>query len=218
MSRCVDLTGKRYGKLTVIGRCGNYVPPSGHKHALWECKCDCGNISHATTGRLNSGNTKSCGCWANLKTAELNKTHGESKTRLYRIWKSMRMRCLNKNNPQYKDYGGRGISICDEWLSDYMSFRNWALSNGYADELTIDRIDVNGSYSPQNCRWITLQKQQDNRRNTIHITRNGTTKTASEWAELTGISYNTIRMRYYRGFAPEHILCENKVPWGTYRV
>ena len=154
------MIGKRFGKLTVIEespiRKGSFVH--------WICKCDCGNITHPIKGTsLRDGTTKSCGCLANEPK---NIIHGQGGTRLYVIWDNMNQRCRNPKRKEYKNYGGRGITVCDEWKGKFLPFYEWAISHGYSDDLTIERIDVNGNYEPSNCRWITIQEQQKNRRNT----------------------------------------------------
>lgn len=146
-----------------------------------------------TTGHLMSGHTKSCGCLG--RECRDQTTHGESHTRLNNIWYGMKARCLNPNSDAYSNYGGRGIDICDEWVHDYVSFRDWALSNGYADDLTLDRINVNLGYYPDNCRWATNKQQSNNKRNNVLLDYNGTKFTYSELADLAGISMNTLWMR-----------------------
>lgn len=153
-----DLTGKKFGKLTVLRMINN---PNG-KGFKWECKCECGNKTLVSAGSLVSGNTKSCG---EHKLGNI--THGMSNTRLYYIHKYMINRCTNKKYGGYKDYGGRGISVCDEWLNKekgFESFMVWALKNGYESDLTLDRVDVNGNYEPSNCRWADMHTQARNQR------------------------------------------------------
>lgn len=186
MSKIIDLTGRKYGKLLVICRKAS----NSKGNSMWECKCDCGKITVVSSNRLRSGNTKSCGC-----------THGEShgmaNTRIYRIWQAIKNRCLNKNVKAYIYYGGRGITICEEWIKSFNAFYEWAISNGYADNLTIDRINVNGNYEPLNCRWVEMKTQNNNTRHNKFITKNGETHTITEWAEIIGIKPATLYARIY---------------------
>lgn len=149
----IDLTGKRYGKLTVLER----VQTS--KKTKWKCKCDCGNEVVVASDNLRSGHSRSCGC---LKLEEVTK-HGQWNTRIYRIYYAMKQRCNNPKCAAYGYYGGRGIKVCIEWENDFQTFYNWAMSHGYADDLSIDRIDVNGNYEPSNCRWATATEQSFNK-------------------------------------------------------
>lgn len=193
MGRLVDLTGARYGYLTVVKRYG-----SKNGHATWECKCDCGKVTIVRGNDLKNGAVLSCGCKRAEVCGNTHRTHGHCKTRLHTIWQHMRQRCNNKNNPRYKYYGGRGITICDEW-NRYERFEEWALSHGYQDDLTIDRIDVNGDYCPDNCRWVTWKAQQNNRRNNVIITAFGETRTLTEWEEISGVNRTTIQKRIKGG-------------------
>ena len=153
--KLIDLKGKRFGNILVLRKADSIVLSSGRKKVAWECVCDCGNYFVASAENLSSGHTKSCGCST--------RKHGlAKKERLYNIWVCMKQRCRDENASNYRYYGGRGISVCDEWRSDYTKFREWALSHGYKDDLTIDRIDVNENYCPENCRWITIAEQQRN--------------------------------------------------------
>jgi hypothetical protein len=136
--------------------------------------------------------------------------HGKRKTRLYRIWANVKTRCTNKNDPHYNRYGGRGITVCDEWKNDFEAFCNWAMSNDYADDLTIDRIDNNGNYCPSNCRWVTVKEQNQNKRNVILLTYNGETKSAAEWARKLNLGHDTIRQRYRKGWTVEQCLFGKK--------
>lgn len=181
--RVKDLSGRRFGKLTVFlfGEVRN-------GHAYWLCKCDCGGTCYVRGSHLICGNVSSCGC------SKGNITHGESKTRLYNIWAGMRDRCTNQNSQAYASYGARGIKICPEW-DDYKSFRDWALANGYSEDLTIDRINNDDGYSPKNCRWATALQQASNTRKTRLITYNGETHTKSEWARVLNMNQSTLSMR-----------------------
>lgn len=160
MGRLIDLTGQRFGRLVVISKSASNTSYHG---AMWKCRCDCGNETIVNGGNLRSGNTTSCGCY-HRERQRAGKSHGMSKARLYRIWKAMHTRCYNKNFPAFQYYGGRGIQISEEWRSDFVSFHDWAMTHGYADNLTIDRIDTNGNYCPTNCRWVTMAEQNRNKR------------------------------------------------------
>lgn len=164
MSKLKDLTGQRFGRLTVISRDEDYVAPSG-KIPRWKCKCDCGRTITVLGSNLKSGSTKSCGCF-HLESAQKTKNvkHGKCESRLYNIWVCMKQRCYNSKYPKYDYYGGRGITVCDEWKSSFEKFQDWALSHGYAEELTLDRIKNDGNYEPGNCRWATRSVQNSNRR------------------------------------------------------
>ena len=184
----VNIGGLRFGRLEVIEM--SHVDKSGK--AFWICKCDCGNKKIVSGDKLRSGKTKSCGCLqAELRKNGIRKTHGMTKTRLYTEWCNMRSRCHNVNN---KNYGGRGISVCDEW-EKFENFMLWAISNGYNDNLTIERIHVDGNYEPDNCKWITPKEQHLNRTDSHKITAFGETKTIKEWSDSTGIGYDTIERR-----------------------
>lgn len=168
-----DLTGQRFGRLTVIDRGEDYISPKGKRHVRWNCICDCGNKTVVDTNDLRRGHTMSCGCYKIDVTGEKARTHGGREDRLYHVFSNMKNRCFNKNSQDYKYYGGRGITICDDWL-DYAVFKEWAYNNGYDEnapkgQCTIDRIDVNGDYCPDNCRWVPMNIQCVNKRNNKNV-------------------------------------------------
>ena len=192
-----DLTGQKFGRLTVIG-----IDESRNtKKTYWICQCDCGNISSHRSDGLLAGTIKSCGCYKSEQDAirvAKNHKHKQSGTRLYNIWLGMKSRCYNTNDPVYKNWGGRGVTVCDEWKNDFACFYEWAIENGYNDKLTIDRIDNDGNYTPDNCRWASQKQQSRNRRSNIEITIGNETKTLIEWCEIFKLPYQTIHARYTR--------------------
>ena len=164
--------------------------------------CDCGKTVVVSGYNLRSGKTKSCGCYMIDQTKKANTKHGMFGTSIYRTYSNMKNRCYNPNYYLYKDYGGRGISVCDEWLGNngFSNFYEWSKENGYRPDLSLDRIDCDGNYSPQNCRWVDMVTQQNNRRNNHMITANGETHTMAEWSRITNIPYCTIQRRIYSGW------------------
>lgn len=200
-SRFNDLTGKRFNRLTVI----RFIPQEERttRQYDWLCKCDCGNEVKANAYKLKNGLQQSCGCLKEEmkpRLGEITRKYKHPNKRLYSVYKAMIERCCNPNNSRYPEYGGRGIRIADEWLGEmgYDSFSEWSLDNGYdmksaSRECTIDRIDVNGNYEPSNCRWITNQEQQNNRRNNQRFSYNGEEHTIAEWSRILNINYNTLR-------------------------
>lgn len=178
-------TGERYRRLTIIEELESSHYPSGAIKRQFLCKCDCGKEVVRALQGLRAGTTISCGCHVSeMRISQ----HKKDNPRLYSIWCSMKGRCYGINNTNYHNYGGRGIKICNEWVNDFESFCKWALSNGYSDDLSIDRIDVNGDYCPENCRWTTMKVQHNNRRDTRFITYKGVTKSIMQWSEETGFS------------------------------
>lgn len=262
MSAVTDISGMRFGRLTVIGRAGS----NKNGRALWNCQCDCGAFTVVKGNALLSGNTKSCGClnfsditgkrfgrltaicpdnsrsnshgkyWicrcdcgaycsvfrSNLvcgetescgrgKCRNTRKTHGGSRERLYHVWADMRRRCISPQCSNYSSYGGRGITVCEEWQNSFEAFRDWALANGYDEtaprgECTIDRIDVNGSYSPENCRWVNATAQNNNKRKNRRIECFGEVKTLAEWALEYGMVPETLARRLSSGMSIETAL------------
>ena len=191
-----NLVGMKFGRLTVMDR---ESPKSKKTKGLWVCKCECGNVIKVNTSDLKSGNTTSCGCKRKETLRQLRTKHGESNTRLYNVWSDMKKRCYNTKNVDYKNYGGRGITVCDEWM-DFQNFYEWAIANGYDEtaprgQCTIDRINVDGNYEPENCRWVDRYIQMNNKRNNRILTYNGESHTLAEWCEIVNIPYNCLKSR-----------------------
>lgn len=205
MGKFIDLTGQKFGKLTVVIRAGVNM----QNKALWVCKCDCGKETIVSGVYLRNGHTKSCGCYRAEIGEKIFTKHNGSNTRLYRIWCGIKKRCYDRNDKdKYKYYGGRGITVCDEWRNDFQAFYDWAMSHGYADDLTIDRIDNNGNYAPLNCRWISKKEQMNNTRRNHSVTINGESKNITQWAEESGVPIKTLWYRLKKGWSGERLLCE----------
>lgn len=186
-----DITGRKFGMLTVIGRDFSFKSP---KRTKWICRCDCGNEKSILRDSLMSGRCNSCGCQMYKSHKGINKTHGMSRTRIYHEWTSMRKRC-NPNSKDAKNYYDRSISVCDEWQKSFLPFYEWAMANGYDDTLTIDRIDNNKGYYPENCRWVTIAQQQSNKVNTVHIEYEGETYCLRQLCLKIGFPYKTAHQR-----------------------
>ena len=194
----------RMNRLTLIGF-SHYS--KGKKYCKFACAC--GNTKVIRYNHVMSERIKSCGCLAKEKGN--NYRHGYTGTRLYNVWTNMKGRCTNPNNVGYQNYGGRGISVCNDWSDSFISFMTWALANGYSDNLTIERKDVNSGYCPDNCTWISIEKQNENKTTTTYLTHNGETKSIKNWAEETGTSIKTICNRIYSGWCDyEAILGRNR--------
>lgn len=190
------LIGKKYGRLTIL----KYIYKGRHK-AYFLCQCECGNKKVIEATSVKNGYVKSCGCLhqEQLKIQKPRTTHGKCRTRIYRIWSGMKDRCYNQNYFQYYLYGGKGIKVCNEWLdkkTGFVNFYEWAINNGYKDNLSIDRIDGNKNYEPSNCRWVTQKEQCRNICTNINITYNGETHCLTEWAEILNIKFGTLYWRY----------------------
>ena len=210
MGKLIDLTGQRFGRLTVLERAQNIG-----KDVAWLCQCDCGKQSAVLGNSLKRGLSKSCGCLRDEMVSARFTRHGATKYnknhpdyRLYAIWRGMISRCYNPNESCYQRYGGAGIAVCDDWLHSFEAFRDWAKTNGYDDALSIDRIDGKKGYSPENCRWATPLQQTRNRKNTRYLTYAGEQKTLKEWAIQYKISYNVLRRRIDHGWSVERALTE----------
>lgn len=196
-----DLTGQRFGRLFVLERKSidfNFSNGTHHKKIKYICKCDCGTIKEVSSNSLIKGYTTSCGCYQKEILSNMSSKHGQSGTRLYNIWCNIKNRCTNKNNKSYKDYGERGITVCNEW-NNFEKFMKWALENGYTDELTIERIDVNGNYCPDNCKWIPKSEQANNTRRSIIVEIEGEKKSLSQWIRLMNLEYGKYSFRYRKG-------------------
>lgn len=198
MERYEDLTGKKFGKLTAIA----YDGKRGRK-AYWVCQCECGKLKEVRADSLKSGKIQSCGC-LKREQDKINldrTTHAMSHKRLYEIWQGMKSRCCNPNDARYANYGGRGITICQEWQNDFLAFYNWAIAHGYSDTLTIDRINNDRGYSPNNCRFTNNKEQCRNRSTNINIRIGNVTKTLAEWCEIFELDYKTVHARFHRNNA-----------------
>ena len=185
-----DLLGKTFGRLKVIS----------YKSGYWKCSCSCGNITHVKTSSLVSGRTQSCGCLQKERAIAACTKHGGTNTRLYSIWRNMKCRCSCPTASKYEIYGGKGISVCPDWKR-FEGFRDWALLHGYSDDLSIDRINSNGNYCPENCRWVSYKVQANNTSQNHIISFCGKSMDISEWAEYLGFSYKVLSERIRRGWS-----------------
>lgn len=204
MSNFKDYSGQRFGRLTALHPTGRQMFPSGN--AVWIFECDCGNVVERT---IPASSTKmpSCGCYVRERMSKLNRTHGGRHDRLYLVWMDMRRRCYDTKDSNYYNYGGRGIIVCDEW-KDYAVFRSWAKESGYDQtakraKCTLDRIDVNGNYCPENCRWVDCKTQCNNKRNNKLIEYDGRVQTLKQWADELGLSYSLVTRRIASGWSAE---------------
>ncbi len=204
-----DLVGKRFERLVVV----RYITADdreGFSHKKdprrWLCKCDCGNELRLRTEQLLEGKAKSCGCYVkeifHNQTIK-NTTHGLKGSRLYRIWNNMKDRCYNEKCKDYLNYGGRGIKVCEEWICSFKEFYDWSINNGYSDNLSIDRIKIDGYYEPSNCRWTTNKIQCRNRRNNLLLEYKGQTKSLAEWCEELNLDYHLVHDRLWKKWSVE---------------
>lgn len=199
-----NLSGTRFGRWTVLSEAEPDMH-NGRRLRRWLCKCDCGTVRSVKEQSLKSGVSQSCGCYHSdimHDVGRCNITHGMTDTRLYRIYKHMLNRCYNKNDIRFDKYGARGISVCKEWQT-FEAFAEWALENGYHDDLTIDRIDVNGDYTPDNCKWSTNYEQAINKTSTHYVEFRGEKKSIAEWARELNMPYKRLHKRIQNGWPPE---------------
>ena len=204
MGKFKDLTGLSFGRLTVISRVDDYVTPSTkRRRAQWLCRCECGTEKVVLGEALTRGLTLSCGCLQKERASEARTTHGLTSSRLYSVWSSINGRCYDPDLPTYHRYGGRGITVCDEWRESFQAFHDWAFANGYDEnaprgQCTIDRIDNDLGYTPDNCRWVTQEVQMNNVSYNHYETYNGETKTVAQWAKDYNIPYALLLDRLNR--------------------
>lgn len=190
----MNLIGKKFNRLTIL----SIFNQKNKKYCV--CRCDCGKIATIRLDHIKSQETKSCGCYNQEVASKRMKTHGMSKSRIYKIYNNMERRCKDITYPQYYLYGGRGINICEEWSKSFCSFYKWAINNGYKENLTIDRIDNNKSYCPENCRWVTMLEQSNNRRTNSFVDYNGETHTFAQWERILGFPRSTLSYRFKKGW------------------
>ena len=209
MSQAIDISGQRFGRLVAIKPVAR-----GKRGVLWECRCDCGNITVVDCGKLRALETRSCGCMQRDSAKMQFYRHGHSRERLYMIWSHMIMRCDTESRYCRDGYGGHGISVCEEWKGEegYERFKEWALSNGYTETLSIDRVNNDGNYEPENCRWATVKQQANNRRSNAVYEYAGEKHTIAEWADMYGIPYSRLNDRLHKGVPMERALCKERFP------
>ncbi|RLI83493.1 MAG: hypothetical protein DRP01_09035 [Archaeoglobales archaeon] len=198
MGKFINLAEEKFGRLTAIERVAN----NKWNKAVWLCRCDCGNETTTLANHLRNGSTKSCGCLQQ----EAHITHGLTGHKLYWVWDAMKRRCKNEAHRSYKNYGNRGISVCDEWRTDFQAFYDWAMASEYEEGLTIDRINNNGNYEPDNCQFITIAENNRNQRRTRNITHDGKTMCISEWARELNVPKATLWKKLNRGWTIARVM------------
>lgn len=211
MLKSEDIKGKQFGRLTATGNIEYRIKYDGRKTPFIECVCSCGNRQFVNYYSAKRGDKRSCGCLQRENSKQIHTKHGGTHTRLYHIWKGLFQRCYNTNCKEYKWYGAKGVKVCPEWKEDFSVFREWALLNGYTNKLTLDRINTNGDYEPNNCRWADWITQQNNRSNNRYYTHNGITQTLADWAREYGIPESNLITRLKKGWDFEDALTRPKV-------
>ena len=230
MGTFIDLTGQKFGRYTVLEQAPSRVSKdkdrvNGKKRTMWRCQCDCGTIKDVDSWSLRSGHIVSCGCYLKDNMRKRMTKHGATlfgkPTHLYKVWDGMKARCYNPEKVYYDRYGGRGITMCDEWRYSFEAFQEWAYANGYQENLTIDRINNDRGYFPDNCRWATDKEQSNNKSDNHYLTFNGETKTLMQWSEITGFPYYTLSSRANKwkdATAEEILLTPRKVDKNGHRT
>lgn len=211
MGRFVDKTGKRYGRLLVVSRSDDLIGNDGKRYVMWKCVCDCGNVTYVRSSNLGV-NTTSCGCFLKEVAGKQTIKHGIGHSRIYSIYNGMKQRCNNPKSKFYKNYGGRGVKVCDEWNKPdgLKSFHDWAIKNGYMDNLTIERKDVNGDYSPENCEWVPLSEQFKNTTRNVFVVYEGKRMIISDFSRVTGIDHRIVSRDLKNGLSIDEIIERRK--------
>ena len=207
MGKRKNLKGKVFGRLTVL----SFSHTNKNRHSIWDCECCCGNRVKVLTGKLTTGQTKSCGCLQKERASDANSTHRLRHHALYVVWANIKARCLNENSPAFQYYGGRGITLFDPWINNFKLFFDWALENGYKDGLTIERINNDDGYSPSNCTFIPQSEQCNNKRSTRYLTFNGVKMPLYKWAANVNLSAKCLAARLKYGWSVEKALTTQKL-------